>query len=450
MGLWDAARGLMWPASMPRAFADAPKARDSWPALAQSPYADAGDAGGFWGAPRYVPLVGDTTDILDGRVISYADLYRSQPWVHIVINKLARGIGRLPLKAYGTDAGGGRFRLREAALAQLLERSAPRVTPSAFKQRVVGDLATYGNALYLKVAASERAVPTSLEPVPPIGWRITASGDYEWTSPRTGERTTYDRWRIMHFRFWSPADGNGFACSALEPLRRTIAIEDAAQRLGIAAFRHGGNQPGILSTDQALTPADQQRLSAEYNSRHAGADNAYQTPVLHGGLKWQGTGGTMADAAVVEHRRLTREEVCAVYDIPPPIVGILDRATFSNISEQARWLVQHTYSPWATLIEETIAAHLLDGVPAFAGQFVEFDYAEILRGDLPSRYTAYGQAVNAGFLTQNEIRRLENYPPITGDPDADRLHRPGNLTPMPTAAPTAPATNGAKEYAHGD
>jgi HK97 family phage portal protein len=419
------------------------KERATWPRLVQNPLGPVAGAFDDWSGPTWTNLVADGDDALALSGLTYADLYRSQPWVYITINKLARGIGRLPLKSYGTDDKGGRFRLRDAALATLLDRVAPRVTPSAFKQRIVGDLATHGNALYLKIARSATSVPTSLEPVPPVGWRVTGSGDYEWTSPRTGERKTYDAWRIMHFRFWSPDDGNGFACAPLEPLRRTLAIEDAAQRLGIAAFRHGGNRPGFLTTDQQVPQAEREVLTQQWAQRHGGVDNAYRTPVLTGGLHWEGTGGTLAESAVVEHRRLTREEVCAVYDIPPPIVGILDRATFSNISEQARWLVQHTYSPWATLIEETLAAHLLDGVPDFRGQFVEFDYAEVLRGDLPSRYTAYGQAVNAGFLTQNEIRRLENYPPVTDDPDADRLHRPLSLSPAePKPEPVAGGLNG--------
>lgn len=447
MGVLAGLRGLVFPQGAPIP-ARGEKVQSTWPALAQSPGPADALMPDFWSNAVWTVLTGEA-DIID-RTLTYDQFYREQPWVFTVINKLNRGIGRLPLKVYTLDSQGNRERVRDSQLAALLRSPWPRATPSRFKQYIVGDMATYGNALLLKVARRPTDIPVSLEPLPPIGWRVLQDGMYELTSPRTGQRRQFEPWQLLHFRFWSPGDLNGFACPPLEPLKRTVAILDAAQRLGIAAFKHGGNTPGILTTDAKLAEvkAAAERIGHEWAQKHGGVDNAYKTPVLTDGLKWQPTGGTLADAAVVDHHRLGREEVCAVYDVPPPIVGILDRATFSNISEQARWLVQHTYAPWGTLIEETIAAHLIDDVPAFAGQFVEFDYAEILKGDISTRYTAYQQAITAGFKTQNEIRRLENDPPDS-DPDADRLHRAGNLTPM-LGTPPAPAANGAKEYAHGD
>lgn len=455
MGLFDGLRGLAWPSSMPRTIADAPKARATWPTLAQ-PSPSTGMAGpaaegaDFWSSAVW-NIIHSEAELID-RSRSYGDFYKEQPWVYTVVNKLNRGIGRLPLKVYRIDGAGNRERVRDSALARLLDAPEPRVTRSLFRQRIVGDLALYGNALLLKVARRPGDAPASLQWVPPIGWSKLADGSYRYTSPRTGQPRDYEPWQLIHYKFWSPEESNGFACAPLEPLRRTVAILDAAQRLGVAAFKHGGNTPGILTTEAkyADVKAAADRIGKEWALKHGGVDNAYKTPVLTDGLKWMATGGSLADAAVVEHHRLGREEVCAVYDVPPPLVGLLDRATFSNITEQARWLVQHTFAPYGTLIEETLAAHLIDGVAAFAGEFVEFDYSEILKGDLPSRYTAYMQAITGGFKTQNEIRKLENDPPMVGDPDADRLHRPGNLTPMltaPAAAPPAPALNGAKEHA---
>ena len=71
---------------------------------------------------------------------------------------------------------------------------------------------------------------------------------------------------------------------------------------------------------------------------------------------------------MVETRRLTREECAAAYDVPPPVVGILDRATFSNITEQHIMLYQDTFGPWLTMIEETPQTQLIDPEPLLAGQ----------------------------------------------------------------------------------
>jgi len=452
MNVLGAARGLLWPAAAPTPLRQAPpdggqKVSATWPGLSQFPATLGGAVPGMVAPVTWTPLVGDAPVGLDSW--DYADLYAAQVWVYTLVNKLARGIGRLPLKVYRREQeGDDRVRERTSLLAALLADPCPslRLSPFDFAQRVVGEVATAGNSLWLKVASGPTAVPTSLEPIPSAGWAVAADGSYAFTVPQTSEVRRVEAWRVLHFRFWSPVSGSaaggwpwhrpGFGLSPLEPLRRTLAIESGAQQLGIAAFEHGGNMPGILTTSAKLADVEAavQRISHEWNRRHAGVKNAYRTPVLTDDLKWQATGATMRDAAVVEHRQLTREEVCAVFDVPPPIVGILDKATYSNISEQSRWLVQHTYNIWTTMIEETLKTQLLAGVPAFAGRYAEFDTAEVLKGDAQARYGAYSQAINAGWITSNEIRRIENMPRID-DPDADRLHRPLALSPVLTAEP---------------
>ncbi len=52
------------------------------------------------------------------------------------------------------------------------------------------------------------------------------------------------------------------------------------------------------------------------------------------------------------------QEVCGAYDVPPPAVHILDRATFSNITEQLRSLYRDTHAPRLKLFEDCFEAEL--------------------------------------------------------------------------------------------
>jgi hypothetical protein len=63
--------------------------------------------------------------------------------------------------------------------------------------------------------------------------------------------------------------------------------------------------------------------------------------------------------------------------------------------------------------------------------FVEFLLDDFVRADLKSRYDAYGVALGTGipFLTPNEVRAIENRPPVTG---GDQLYIPRQNTPDPT------------------
>jgi phage portal protein BeeE len=56
--------------------------------------------------------------------------------------------------------------------------------------------------------------------------------------------------------------------------------------------------------------------------------------------------------------------------------------------------------------------------------YIEFNVSGLLRGDQKSRYEAYAIGRNWGWLSVNDIRRLENMPPIPG---GDRYLTPLNM-----------------------
>lgn len=117
-----------------------------------------------------LPLVGGVSH-------SYEQMYRGQLWLNVDINKLARGIGRLPLKTSALGADGERLRQRDGWLAESLARPMPRKPPFAWKQAIVGNICVYGNAVVVKVRPVPGKPPTEL-----------------WTSS---------------FRFWEVGAGRG-------------------------------------------------------------------------------------------------------------------------------------------------------------------------------------------------------------------------------------------------
>ncbi len=61
--------------------------------------------------------------------------------------------------------------------------------------------------------------------------------------------------------------------------------------------------------------------------------------------------------------------------------------------------------------------------PGGATAFIKFTLDGLLRGDANSRFTAYSTGLQAGYLTINDIRRLEDLPPVEG----------GEITRVPLA-----------------
>ncbi|MDW9239013.1 phage portal family protein [Burkholderia thailandensis] len=69
--------------------------------------------------------------------------------------------------------------------------------------------------------------------------------------------------------------------------------------------------------------------------------------------------------------------------------------------------------PWVKRHEQAKTRDLL--LPSERKQyFIEYNLAGLLRGDQSSRYAAYAVGRQWGWLSINDIRRLENMPPVKG------------------------------------
>lgn len=81
----------------------------------------------------------------------------------------------------------------------------------------------------------------------------------------------------------------------------------------------------------------------------------------------------------------------------------------------------HTMTPWAERWEASIESELLlegDDIE------VEFDFANLMRGDAASRASYYQSGIQNGWLTRNEARIAENLNPLEG---LDEPLRPLNM-----------------------
>lgn len=354
-----------------------------------------------------VPLIGRD------RYASYATLYATQPWLYAVVNKMARGIARLPLKTYRYLPGGDRERLRTLGLAALLSAPHPNGSRYSLVEHIVGEVALYGNALLVPVRAEGAPLASAPVELWPASWRhITVEGDdqpmfYTYSGPRGDITFTADE--VVHFRYWNPGSSL-IGISPVEPLRQTLANEDAASRYSAALFENAARPSGIVTTDKRIQPEHRKALREELQQLYGGVDRAFRVAVIDGGLDWKSIGMTARDAGMEALRKLDREEVAAVYDVPPPLVGILDHATFSNVSEQHRMLYMDTYGPWMTMVEETLQSQLVSRISDWSNVYVEFDVAEVMRGSITERANAY--AVFRHVYTLNELRAMENLPAI--------------------------------------
>jgi HK97 family phage portal protein len=391
-------------------------------------------------SPWGIPGIPRGIELNSGVHVTYGEMYRTQPAIRTVVSFLASNIASLALKSYRRLDDTDRERLAPdmpGTLAFLLERQ-PNPTTTAYRMihALISDRATYDMAYLLKVKAGDGTVGLRRIPVP----RIRPSGGDWFEADRyriTGSKGYMDvpREQLIVFPGYSP-DDNRVGVSPIETLRQVLAAEASGAEYMDQLWRNGARVASVIERPVDAPEWDgpqRERFLSDWRNFTGSGGKAGGTPLLEDGMSLKPAGVSPREAQRVEGRKLTREEVASAYHIPPPLVGILDHATFSNIREQHIQLYVDTLGSWC---ESTEQEFLLQLVPDFYGAtgkvYVEFDINAKLRGDFEGQAQQLQSAIGAPYMTRNEGRARLNLPRIDG---GDELVTPLNVTQGGQASP---------------
>ncbi|MEU2789022.1 phage portal protein [Streptomyces sp. NPDC007100] len=367
----------------------------------------------------------------------YAEIWRTQPQVRTVIGFLARNVAQLGIHTFRRISDTDRQRLTDHPLARVLAEPLPRFTPYRWVERLVSDLALYDNAYLIKLRLNGTL---RLLPVPPTLIRPYRGN---WIAPEhyeTAGGRDFAVDEVVHIHGYAP-ENLTYGSSPIESLRELLleSSESAAQRA--AMWRGGARVTGVLKRPMDAPEwniKEKQRFREMWRSFTQGGGAEGGTPILEDGMEYVPVGMTSEAAQYIDARKLTREEVSAAYYIPPPLIGILDHATYSNIREQHSHLYQDTLGPWLAMLEQEIAAQILPDLPGDSSSvYCEFNIAAKLRGSFEEQAVAASTATGGPWMTRNEIRARNNLPAVEG---GDELIVPMNVTEGGLASPrdTAP------------
>jgi HK97 family phage portal protein len=188
-----------------------------------------------------------------------------------------------------------------------------------------------------------------------------------------------------------------------------IALESYAARF----FGQGATTSGIIEFPGNLTPDQAKNLVDGFDARHKGFRKSHKTGVLSGGAKYVQTTMENDRAQFIDSRRMAVEDVARAFNIPPHLLGLPGTNTYSSVEQNNIAFVTHTLRPIVQKLESAFTP-LMASEPGGATAFVKFTLDGLLRGDANSRFTAYSTGLQAGYLTINDIRRLEDLPPVQG------------------------------------
>lgn len=372
-----------------------------------------------WGDFWFEPVLTRSTSGV--RVTPDASLRLSA--VYACVRILSETMASLPIVLYRKRTDGGKDRVTDHWLHTLLCRRPNRYqNPFEWREMLQGHLALRGNA-YCQIITNPRGEIVELVPIHPdrVRMELLRSGEFRYrVTDRFGDEAVLPRGDVWHLRGLS-SDGL-MGMSPIELARDSLGMALAAQDYGSRFFANDAKPTGgWIEFPGSFKDAEAKKVFREsYQAAQSGA-NRGKVLVLENGMKFHEVGVTNKDAQFLELRKFQITDIARIFRVPPHMIADLDRATFSNIEQQSLEFVMHTMTPWAERWEASIGYELLLDGDALE---VEFDFANLMRGDAASRSAYYQSGIQNGWLTRNEARIAENLNPLEG---LDEPLRPLNM-----------------------
>lgn len=347
------------------------------------------------------------------------------------VTVISNGIAQIPFRLMGKQ-----HKLADKEQLYFLFKEKPNRWQSAFDfWKLIGfHLALQGKCVVWVVRV--RGEIQELIPFPPQNYIVTQRYENGWavrdytlikddgSTVIVPERDIWElRWRDWDIRI---------GLNQLEVVRNVVAIALAGDRLTGSSFKNGAQLAGALMAKQVLRPEQQEEIKKSWQEQYGGAQNAHKTIVLGADFSYQQFGQKNADAQFIEQKKFQIEEICRAWNVNPLLVFYFDNtASYSNSEQMMVQHVVHTMSPWYRMIEESAYVNLLtEEQRRKKGLYFAFNDSALMRTDAKTRANFYSSLFNIGSITPNEIRSLEDMPPMEG---GDELYIQGAVVPLKDA-----------------
>lgn len=360
-----------------------------------------------------------------GKVVT-ADKAMQLSAVWSCVRLLSESISTLPLKIYQNQSDGSRTLAKGHPVYRLLcKQPNAEMTPSRFMLMVVASICLRGNGFIEKRYIGSKLV--ALHPLLPQNMvvRRGKSGrlEYEYTDPLTQTKRDIPLKSMMHIRGFG-MDG---ICGMIpvktgrDVIGAAMSVEESAAKI----FENGLQSSGFLSAEMPLND-DQRGRIRKYIEAFVGSKNAGKIMVLEGGMKYNNVTMNPEAAQMLESRTFSIEEICRWFRVPPFMVGHMDKQSSwaSSVEGMNMQFLTNTLRPLLVNIEQEISRCLLNDDDDY---YAEFSVEGLLRADSAGRSAYYTTSLQNGWMSRNDVRRLENLPPIDG---GDIYTVQLNLTPI--------------------
>ena len=187
------------------------------------------------------------------------------------------------------------------------------------------------------------------------------------------------------------ASGTGLTTDVSKALETAFAT--MCYQLGLV--KTGGNKKGFLKSDHKLASDEFTKLKKAWRNLYA--NNEESIVILNKGLEFQEASNSSVEMQLDQNKKTLANEIKNIFQIG------------DNFDETFKTAIYPIVKAFETALNRDLLLEKEKGK-----KFFKFDVKEIVRANLKDRYDAYKKALDAGWITINEVRRDEDMNRIEG------------------------------------
>ncbi len=344
--------------------------------------------------------------------------------VYACVRVIAETVASLPFSVFEQDKTGSQKALDHPLYRILHDEPNPEMTSFVWREAMLTHLLLWGNS-YSQILRAGRGSVIGLYPLLPDHMEVDRDdkGKLTYTySTTSGEQVKLRPEDVLHIPGLGFDGIMGYSPIAVE--RNAVGLSIAAEEFGGKFFGNGATPSGILTHPN--TVKNPKALRESWMEAYGGSSNANRVAILEEGMTFTRISMPNNEAQFLETRKFQVEEICRIYRVPPHMIADLEHATFSNIEHQSIDFAVHCIRPWLVRIEQSVNRALFSEKEK--GRFYcQFNLDGLMRGSYKERMEGYAIGRQNGFLSANDIRRLENQNPIPKEEGGDAYLVNGNM-----------------------
>lgn len=375
----------------------------------------------LWGTPTadkdfsFTPsFAGSRSVSAKSGVIVSTETALTQAAVYRAVKLLAESLAQLPCEVYRRN-GGQRDKATDHALYDLLHYQ-PNQKDSSFEYFETGQsfLGLNGNHICL-IDRDNQSRINELIPIHRDKVQIRKGSDGLPYYYLIEQKETLPMRMVHHVKGFSLDGYQGLSPlqTSADPVGLALAVEEHAAKV----FSNGTTLSGVIErpsdVDAIKTQTGVDKVVDSFVAKNSGIRNLFSVAMLQEGMTFKQMAMSNEQAQLIESRKMSVADIARLWGIPLAMLNETAGESYKSIEQNSLNFVIFGLMPWIRRWESAMRRDLL--LPSERSEYyIEFNVGGLIRGDMASRFNAYAIGRQWGWLSVNDIRRLENLSPING------------------------------------